>query len=383
MNDREPYPDPALARRFKDWLDQAAPPAAPERLVFAVMDEVETVGRPRLRLGAIRLETILQYVALTVVVAIGVAAGTLLSRSEPGASQSPGPPSSVPASASPEPVPSLATIGRSVLSRAPGVSAIGVTEGRLWVGTAEGTVVEIDSASGAELSRTAVGPEPTAIRSFGDRLWIGSGGPDLVWLDPRTHAIGSVDGAGGQALVVADGSLWVGGRDRLSRIDPAGRTVVGTIDVPGRRPNDLALLAGDELWSAVGPSVVRFALPSGAKLGTIDVHPLGIVQSAQGVLAVDAGRLLQLSSPSRVLVTPATLLGGLPDPVALTVVGDRLWILGSIPGRAGEVDAIDLPSLRVLSRTFPGGGGRALAVVGGSVWVGVDSGALVQLAGPP
>jgi hypothetical protein len=73
----------------------------------------------------------------------------------------------------------------------------------------------------------------------------------------------------------------------------------------------------------------------------------------------------------------------MPDPARVAVVGERLWILGAIPGQASEVVAIDLPSLRIESRTSPGGGGRALAVVGDSVWVGVDTGALVQLAAAP
>lgn len=382
MSDHEPYPDATLARRFQEWIDETAPPAAPERLVFAVMDEVETIRRPGLRLGTRRLEMVLQYVALTVVVAIGVAAGIMLSRSDSAGPPSPDPRPSAPASASPEPVPSLATVSRSVLSRAPGPSAIGVTAGRLWVGTADGTVVEIDSASGTELSRTAVGPEPTTIRPFRDLLWIGSGGPDLVWLDPRTHQVGSISGAGGQTVVVAGDWLWVGGRDRFRRIDPADRRVDGTIELPGRRDNDLALVVGDELWSAVGPSLVRLALPAGTKIDTMDLHPLDIVEGPQGVLAIDAGRLLQLSSPTAVLATPVTLLGGMPDPARLAVVDDRLWILGAFPGQASQVVAIDLRSLRIQSRTSPGGGGRALAVVGDSVWVGVDTGALVRLEVP-
>jgi hypothetical protein len=388
MSDIDHTPDPVLARRFKDWLDQAAPPAAPERLVYAVMDDVERLTRPPRRHPA-RLETVLQYVALTVVVAIGVAAGSLLSRPLTDGSGSPrptavasppGPSSSPTAAGTTPPPPSLATISRTTIARAPGPSAIAAVDDRLWVATTEGTVVEIDSRSGRELSRTSVGLEPTDIVPFQGLLWLGTGGPDLGWLDPTTHVVGSIAGAGGQWIVIASGSLWVGGRDGFTRIDPATRTAVGAIRVPGRRASDLAAVVGDELWTAVGPSIVRIALPSGDRRGTIPVHPSEIIVTGRGVLAVDAGTLEQLSTPDGILPSPRALLGGLPDPAGAAVVGDRLWLAGSVPGRAGQAIEIDLASDRVVTATSLGGGPRGIAVVGDSLWVSVDTGALARLA---
>ena len=387
MSGDEQYPDPAVARRIKAWVDDTAPPAAPERLVFSVMDEVESTVQRRTRLPAIRLDTALQYLALTVVIAIGVAAGTLLTRSDQPSSASPlpthGASPSPSAAATPEAPPMLPTVDRRTLANAPGPGAIGVTAATLWIGTPNGTVVEIDAATGEERSRTTVGVDAISIRFLDGLGWVGSGGEDLVWLDPATHGVGSIPGAGGPFVVGGAGSIWVSRQDGFARIDPRTRTVVASVAVPGHRDTDPALVVGDELWVVAGSSTVRLALPSGGALGTIDAHLSGLVTTPRGVLGIEGGRLMQLSDASGVLDHPIALIDGLHDPTGAAVAGDRLWLIGGVAGGADAVVEIDLSGMRIASRTPLSGGGRAIAVAAGSIWVAVDNGELIQFLANP
>jgi hypothetical protein len=392
MKHTEQYADPALADRFKSWLDEAAPPAAPERLVYAVMDEVEAQA-PRARLlPGIRLETVLQYVALTIVVAIGVAGGIFLTRSDSSgvATPSPRPAASSPVPASPTAVspsigalPSLATIDRFVMPPKPGPSAIRVMGSSLWVGTPTGEVVELDVATGTERSRTTVGVEAITITPVDGILWIGSGGPDLIWLDPTSHEVGTIRGAGGHTVVVAAGSLWVSRQEAFARIDPTRREVVGSIAVPGHRASDPAIVVGDELWTGAGPAMIRLALPGGAGRGDIAAFPSALVTVPRGTVAIDRGRLVQLSDASGILTAPPVLIDGLPDSSGEATVGNQLWVVGMMSGGPGEVVQIDLDTIRIVSRTSLGAGPRAIAVTGSSVWVGLDNGTLVRLRATP
>jgi hypothetical protein len=387
MSGTEQYPDPAVARRIKAWVDDTAPPAAPERLVFSVMDEVEATVQRRTRLSAIRLDTALQYVALTVVIAIGVAAGTLLTRSDQPSSASPlpmrGAPPSPSATATLEAPPSLPAVDRRTFANAPGPGAIGVTGTTLWIGTPNGTVVEMDAATGDERSRTTVGVDAITIRFLDGLGWVGSGGEDLVWLDPATHRVGSIPGVGGPFVVGGAGSIWVSRQDGFARIDPRARTVVASLAVPGHRDTDPALVVGDELWVVAGSSTVRIALPSGEALGTIDAHPTGLFTTPRGVLGIEDGQLIQLSDASGILERPIALLDGLHDPMGAAVAGDRLWLIGGVAGGADAVVEIDLSGMRIASRTPLSGGGRAIAVAAGSVWVAVDNGELIQFRANP
>jgi hypothetical protein len=387
MSGAEQYPDPVVARRVKAWIDDTAPPAAPERLVFSVMDEVESTVQRRTRLSAIRLDSVLQYVALTVVIAIGVAAGTLLTRSDQPSSASPlptrGASPSPSATATLEAPPSLPAVGRRTLTNAPGPGAIGVTAATLWIGTPNGTVVEIDAATGDERSRTTVGVDAITIRFLDGLGWIGSGGEDLVWLDPAAHAVGSIPGAGGPFVVGGAGSIWVSRQDGFARVDPRTRTVVDSIAVPGHRDTDSAIVVGEELWVVAGSSTVRLALPSGEALGPIDAHPSGLLTTPRGVLGIEGGRLMQFSDASDILERPIALLDGLHDPTGAAVDGDRLWLIGGVAGGADAVVEIDLSGMRIASRTPLSGGGRAIAVAAGSVWIAVDNGELIQFRANP
>jgi hypothetical protein len=396
MNERERYPDPALAERFRDWLVQTAPPAAPDRLVYAVMDDVERLGRWPRPLARLPFDSVLQYVALTVVIAIGVAAGTLLTRPNPDVSASPSPrpsasPSATasgsrsgPVSPSPGAIPSLAIINRLDFARAPGPSAIGMSGSTMWVGTPDGDVVEMDPGTGAERSRTSVGAEPITIIPYDGILWIGSGGPDLVWLDPTTHEVGRIPGIGGHVVLSSGGSLWVSRPGELVRLDPASRSVVGTIPLPDHRASDAAGIVGAELWAGSGSSIVRLELPSGSVLGTIPGQPGGFFETIDGVFAVDRGALVRLAGPrgEDPLASPVALLDDLPQVYGQAIDGDRLWVAGPMPDNTGVVIEIDVATATVGSRTRTSGVPRALAFVDGSLWVAVDDGSLVRLAAP-
>jgi hypothetical protein len=382
MTDLERYDDPALARRFRAWAKAAAPTAAPERLVYAVMDEVERVAPRRVGLrAAIRLQSFWQYVALTMVIAIGVAAGTLVTRQgDTGSSPTAGPTTSpaVP-SASPAPWPSLQTIERYELTGPPGPSAIGIDGSSLWVGRPDGSIVELNAATGDELGSVSVGAEPMSITLIDGLLWVGSGSTNLAWVDPVTRDVGTITGAGGPYVLPAAGAYWVSAKEKFLRVDPASGRILGSIPIAGHAASEPGLRIGDELWAASGPDITRVALPSGAVLGTIPVHASVLVQSSDGVWAIDRGVLLRVAAGTMPLETPIPILDSLLEDAGAFLAGDRLWVYGPVAGRPAEVVEIDLAAGRIVSRTALSAGPRGLAVVGGSVWVSLDSGALVRL----
>jgi len=385
MNEPERYDDPALARRVRAWVKDAAPTTAPERLVYAVMDEVERERpRPRGMLGPIRLGTLMQYVALTVVIAIGVAAGTLATRQNPsGASPVPSGPTASPSGQRPSPVPappSLPTIGRYDISRDPGPSAIGINGSSLWVGTPDGSIVELDAATGGQVASVSVGFEPTTIAPAGGLLWVGSSGKDLTWVDPVSREVGTISGAGGIYVLPWSGSLLVSRREEFLEVDPSTRRIVGSFPIPGHVASEPGLVVGDELWAGAGARIVRVALPSGTVLGTMPVTASALVAAGDGILAIDAGVLLRVSTSSGPLDAPITILDGLPQPYGVAIAGDRLWVTGPAEGRGGEVVEVDLTAGVVASLTPVGRGTRAIAVVDRSVWVAVDTGALLRLS---
>ena len=394
MTDHERYADPELARRVRAWVEVSAPPAAPERLVYAVMDAVEAEPARRSPVPGPRFRAVLQYVALTIVVAVGVAIGTRIAGWGPGASSpspsapSPSAPIRSPAAtptASPSPaVPSLATIDRFAVARAPGPSAIGVLGSSLWIGTPDGEVVELDASSHAERSRASVGAEPITILPFDGVLWIGSDSPDLAWLDPSSHEVRTIPGAGGHVVLSAAGSLWVSRQEEFLRLDPVTRTVAGSISLANHRSSDVAVVVGDQLWAGAGPSIVRLELPSGRVLGTTATQASAIVQTPQGVFAVDRGRLVRLSGgggadPQN---SPAPVLDGLPLVYGQVTDGTRVWLAGPMPTGSAVVVELDISTPSIVTRTTLGGTPRALAMTAGSLWVALDNGTLAQLRIP-
>jgi len=278
----------------------------------------------------------------------------------------------------------MATIDRLTFSRAPGPSAIGLAGGSMWVGSPDGDVVELNPATGAERSRTRIGVEPITIIPYDGILWIGSGGPDLVWLDLQTRAVGKLTGVGGHVVLQAAGSLWVSRQGEFVRLDPASKSVIGSIPLPDHRASDAAGIVGSELWAGSGGSIVRLGLPSGATLGTIPGQPGGFLEMPQGVFAVDRGTLVRMAGPdgSNPLASPVPIVGDLPQVYGQAVDRDRFWVAGPMPDNAGVVVGIDIPSSQVVTRTRVSGVPRALAFVSGSLWVAVDDGSLVRLAIP-
>lgn len=380
MTDYERYADPGLARDVRAWMKEAAPTTAPERLVYGVMDEVERTGlrRPIFRIGGVRFGTLMQYVALTVVIAIGVAAGTFFTRQDSPATLVPSPPppsSPTAAPASGGAVPSLPTIARYTMSGDPGPSAIGIAGSSLWVGLPDQSIVELDPLTGKELGRAAVDTEPITIELIDGLLWLGSDADDLIWVDPTSREVGRIPGAGGHYILDGGSSLLVSREGEFLQVDPSAREVIGSIPVAGHRASEPGLIVGDELWAGSGPQIVRVALDSQSVRGTIPTTASALVEIGTGILAIDAGGgLLRISTSTGPLESPVPILNGLPESYGQAVDGDHLWAV-----TGGDVVEIDLRAGRIVSRTHVGRGTRALAVTERSVWVAVDTGMLVRL----
>jgi signal transduction histidine kinase/ligand-binding sensor domain-containing protein len=101
-------------------------------------------------------------------------------------------------------------------------------------------------------------------------------GPDAMWIATTCFGVTRLDstgvrvfdrpgelGLGTDSCIRslardAEGALWVGQRDRLSRVLPSGRTQVWQFDTTGARPSAFALLpVGRELWFALRPGGLR------------------------------------------------------------------------------------------------------------------------------
>jgi DNA-binding beta-propeller fold protein YncE len=224
---------------------------------------------------------------------------------------------------------------------------------------------------------------PVAIAADGGSLWVSNGAAGSVSrIDAAGRRVVGTIQTGGQlgGLAVSGSSLWVSdfGGGEVLRLDLAQGTVAARIDVGGR-PTGIAV-DGGAVWVANLDGYVtrldagtdgiaaRIPLPSGAS------EPL----PARGLV------WLGLQDGSLVAVDPATnALAGRPVQVAPDVdsIVDTpagLWV-STFGGSAALVD----PGARkVLRRVALPGRGSGVSFAGGSVWVSVYDARLVLRLDP-
>jgi YVTN family beta-propeller protein len=243
--------------------------------------------------------------------------------------------------------------------------------------------------------------------------------PDHVGvIDPKTsHIVAEVPvGIQPGAIAAGAGSVWVGNvQDRsLTRIDPAQRSVVGTISLGSRTPTGIAVGAGG-VWVAHGlrGDVARVDPQFGEVTETIAVGGTAF-GSPKGSVAVDsqslwavfgdstlaridtadnrvAGKGLAGTQPSGVVVGrgavwvvnegDATVLGFNPQtfeegpvrtpisvgkrPSAIAFGESALWVPNAADGTVTKIDPVSGST----STIGVGDGPTAIAVGSGAVWV--------------
>ena len=378
MNRAEPYDDPILASRVRSWMETAAPAAAPERLVFSVMDDVERrTRRHPWRSSRPIFASALRYAALTLVISIGVAGGIILTRGLPSVGGPTAPPSPS------APIPSLRSIGGFDTNG----RILAGGQGGGWLATASGELVPIDSSTAGLGDPVQIGFVPSDVAVS---VAAGTGGRETVWLvapdsslmrlDPFVGELFGARGATGSRIALGAGAAWVGRADAVQRVDLDQLTDLGTFDIHGHRATDPLVAVGSELWVADAPGIDRLDTSSGA-LGTrIPVTATSLVVARGLVWAAERASLVAIDPGSGDIVRTAALPPDVATIVAVETHGDTLWLAASGPSGPLLV-GVDPTSGRATTRTQLATPAVSIAVVGNQVWT-LDAGGHVDRYAP-
>ena len=372
MSRTEPYDDPILAANTRAWMQTAAPVAAPERLVFSVMDEVER--SPRVRrlplLGRPGLVSVGRYIALTLVIAIGVAAGIVISRDVENASQP---------SPSPTSTPSLRLVG-DVASQARLLTSNAV---RAWLVNARSVIpVAPDGTLGEPISLTFA-PADIVARTDQTPAY---GGPETVWLvapdgdllrvDPTVGEFVATPGVRGSSLALGAGAAWVSRSGEVLKVDAAAMQLLTNVQVPRHLAGDEVFVAGQELWVITSSAIERVDATSGERRPPIPIAATALVAADGLVWAAEGPRLVGVDPTSGTTARSAALPNGIADIAALASHGDVVWLATGSGPSGPLLIGIDAASGRVVSTTSLATPAISIAVVGNQVWT-LDAGGRV------
>ena len=364
MNGPESYDDPALAARTRAWMQSAAPVAAPERIVFSIMDEVDRLPRQR-RLGRPALPLlggVARYAALTLVITIGVTAGILVSRNLESVGGSPPPPT---------PTPSLRFLGP-----ASGDGALLTSDqGSAWLVTREGQLVPIDSDGAAGESISLTFTPSDLISSNGSSG--AYGGPGTVWLvAPDTNllrfdsAVGEFvaarDVTGARVVLGAD-AAWVSRPGEVLKVNAGFMTLVSTLALPGHRAEDPMLVVGNSLWVADASGIERLDVSSGSR-GTRIANMANELVAANGLVWAAAGPNLVGIDPGSGLVAITAALPTATDIVGMATHGNVIWLATAPGSRGPSLVGVDPATGEAISVTPLSTPAISIAVVGNQVW---------------
>jgi hypothetical protein len=373
MKSVERYDDPILANRLRGWMDVAAPAAAPERLVFRVMDQVERAPRRRWLGTRPFLANVVRYAALTLVITIGVAGGILLTRGLPNV----GGPSAPPSPSAP--TPSLRSLGGFDTN---GRLIAGGQKG-VWLATSTEQLVPIDVGTAALGEPLEVGFTPA---DMAVELDSGTRGAEWVWLvdpdagllryEPGVGEVAAAPGAAGSRVAYGQGRAFVSQQGAIVQVDAGFMTLRGSFDVPDHRASDPLVSVGDTLWVADRAGIERIDVPTGARAARIEVTARSLVVSRGRVWASDGASLSGIDPDSGAVTVSAAVPSGTRTIDVLVTHGDVVWLAARGPegplligvdpsnGRPSSVTPLTTPAI-------------SIAVVGNQVWT-LDSGGHVD-----
>jgi sugar lactone lactonase YvrE len=217
-----------------------------------------------------------------------------------------------------------------------------------------------DEASAPPMVRTVTAPR--AAQPVGDRV-------------QARIATGTLDVC---SIVAAAGVLWVASNEKTSlvQVDPARNRVAGRVRVPGH-PCGMAVHDG-LLWVQLGLEGLLVAIdPQSGRI----VRRIRTEETCEAGFAFGAGRLYLIDSLSPPVLSerdpatgatlaelplPSDVRSGGAGPCALAVAGGSIWI-----GTVGKVLRVDPRRLRVVASVDGGFDPWWLAaVVGDDVWFG-------------
>jgi len=363
MNDIESYDDPKLAASVRAWMQREAPAAAPERLVYSVMDDVGRSprrrwlgfgGRPLLRAAA-------RYAALTLVIAIGVAAGIALSGRFPSVG---GP------TPSPTPMPSLRFVGVV----ADNGRLLASDAERAWLVSSSRELVPID-ADGASGASIAIPFMPSDVVTATGRaiplgemtVWLAAPDADLLGVDPSSGELVSTNGARGTRVAVGAGAAWLGAPGQLIKVvlgDDAHRT----FQVPGHRAEDPILVVGNAVWAATSSGIARLDASAGAEEARIPIDASSMVFARGSVWVAQGSHLIALNPTSGTTSRSVALSSGAGDIVAIATHGGTVWVATAAGLGPPSLIGVDPTTGGVISITTVAAPAESLAVVGSQVW---------------
>lgn len=273
------------------------------------------------------------------------------------------------------------------------VRSIAVGEEGVWVlvmtGSDQTTVVQLDAGT----NQISGAPVPLPFEGFqlvvGEgAVWVaGNGGETLARIDPTTRELRLIKVLPGNFVGVGAGAVWLantGIRDTVQKIDPTAGRVRATLRV-GPNPYGIAVGAGS-LWVPKHDDVTLSRIDLAGKRVTAEI-PLpfaahGITFGAGTIWVVDYhGLALWPIDPASNQVGAAIPLGFLPAFAAADEQG--VWVPAfdedDTPIREDWITRIDpythkeRESLRLGEPVGP------LALGAGSVWIGLQNGAVLRI----
>ena len=264
-------------------------------------------------------------------------------------------------------------------------ASVSYGSGSLWVANLDdNTVSRVDPRTRSVVGRIPVAATQAGLAAGGGGVWIANGVlGSISRIEPRFATLGSAiavtrSSPDQQALAVAvaNHAVWVvNGGGTVTKVDPARKKVVETVDV-GSYPNAIALGDG-QVWvvnsGAESGSVTRID----ATLASVDI-PVGHDPSA---IAVGEGAAWVANggdgTVSRIDLQTSQATDTIPvgkKPIALAVGAGSIWVANLGDGTVSRID----PSTRRVTKTIRVGGSPAgLAFAAGSLWVAVQAGAAV------
>jgi hypothetical protein len=331
------------------------------------------MGRSSRRLG----NAAASVIAITAIAASGCA-GTLPPSSHvPGAASPSVPTSIAPSATPPSPIAVGDPVTRVALSgQAP--AALAVDEDRMWVYEIEsGDLSLVDLRAGRETRSIHFGGLGSHVVLGGTgtiyvaRFDTGGSGDHLVVIEPDSGTIGGVaTGPLGALAVGEDGSLLALEKaDRLLRVDPATRAIVGHMSVDIDDEHMEVVTAAGSAWVASDHTRVRrVAVPSLTVEATIDAGG-GIPFVARGGVVWGARpNAIWAIDPATNAVSRIVALENVIEILAMDIDGDEAWIAVRRPGHVGAVIRVNLGNGGIVGE-YPVSLPSAVRISGDRVWV--------------
>ena len=394
--------DRDLAAVLEAWMDDVAPPAAPDHLLEAAFGRTVGTGqaraypwdRVRRRKPGPRGLVLLGLGGVAALLVISLGAALLGGAGVgPGPTASPTPTPSPTASSSPSaPAPIPVTPEASVAIVAPQSLATDGTA--VWVLTATGGVLRIDPATntaGPVVQTGGLTDLYNGIAVDRNGVWVTDWDNQTLYrLNPTTGKVVTQIPAGSapKGVLATGTAVWVADTHmgQVLRIDPATNKVavpitVGPIGSSG--PNWLGRGLGS-IWTGIPNSskVVRIDEKTNAVQATIsipvDTVPCGafaVTADAVWIPSCDSATTMARIDPVTNTAVATVPLGGMAYTPAL--IGGAPWVsISTRVGTPASIARISAATNAVDRRLSPGadfGGGGDLVVAAGSVWA-IDGG---------